>query len=464
MYSSLHKPPRLLNTHRLSRISSLISKVLLTGLSINSVQATDITHTSATPITIYDIAVKNDPALGAALSAHSISKEEVREVNSNLQPEINFNAELARKREDVETDGIGTAGLTYFDSNNFQFKIKQAVYRKDIYSKVDTAKAESKVADIVYKIEQQALIIRVIKAYFNVLLAEDNLNFSNAEKQTTSQQLENIKRKFKVGKSTPADLQKAEASYYLSVAQTLTAVDVYEDSLDGLTQLTGMQHIDIAKLSEEYIPDILKPLNIKYWVSLAENNNLKIQASRHYIKTLKYKIEEQNSGHYPKLDLVAKYRYEDTGGRFGESITDDKSIGIELSIPIYKGGQVNSKIKTANLKLNEAKFNLLKTHREIIRETRKSFRSMATSLNRIKALKQAVNSSESALVTIQKGFKIGIRTNADVFDAKREIFRAKRDYLADKYSYAINYLQLKNLIGALNRDELLTINKWFKIK
>jgi len=257
---------------------------------------------------------------------------------------------------------------------------------------------------------------------------------------------------------------QSQTYYYLSVAQTLTAEDTYQDSLEGLTQLTGEHYLKLAKLSERYIPEKLIPQRLEHWVNLAESSNLKLLASRDYLKTLKFKIDEESSNHYPKLDIVAKYRIEESGGRFGNSDTDDKSIGFELTIPIYKGGQTSSKIKTATLKLNEAKFNLLKTHREIIRETRKSYRAISTSLNRIEALKLAVKSAENALSMIRKGFKAGIRTNSDVFDARREVFKAKRDYLADKYSYAINYLQLKNLTGSLNREELAKISHWFIAK
>ncbi|MES0328078.1 MAG: TolC family protein, partial [Gammaproteobacteria bacterium] len=102
------------------------------------------------------------------------------------------------------------------------------------------------------------------------------------------------------------------------------------------------------------------------------------------------------------------------------------------------------------------------THRAVIRETRKSYRSITTSINRINALKQAVASAESALSMIKKGYKVGTRTSADVLGAQREVFKARRDYSADKYNYTINYLQLKNLTGTLTRDELVIINNWFK--
>lgn len=160
--------------------------------------------------------------------------------------------------------------------------------------------------------------------------------------------------------------------------------------------------------------------------------------------------------------MVAKYRTEESGGRFGDSDTDDASIGLELVFPIYKGGQVSSKVRSANLELNEARYQLTKTHRAVMREIRKSHRTVNTSLNRISARKRAVESADTALTMIKKSYQVGTRTSTDVLDAQREVFLAQRDYLADKYDYIINYLQLKNLIGTLVADDLEAMADWFE--
>ena len=211
------------------------------------------------------------------------------------------------------------------------------------------------------------------------------------------------------------------------------------------------------------MPGKLEPADSDYWVRLAEKNNKKLQADRHSIQALRYQIEHQNSGHYPRLNLVAKYRLEETGGRFGDSETDDRSIMLELAVPLYKGGQVNSKARTASINLNEAKDRLRSTHRSVLRETRKSYRTVMTSLRRISALKQAVLSAETALAMITKGYKVGTRTNTDVLEAQREVFRVHRDYSADKYNYTINYILLKNLTGTLSQDDLAFIDNWFEV-
>ena len=445
-------------------------KFALVSLSVASLlfstPGKSTTVSSSAPETIfqiYHLAVENDPTLSADGSIFNASKENMSYARGGLHPDIGLIAEMGRTRQDVDTDGVGTSGLTYFDNNKLLLRLKQPLYRKDLFSKIDIADAESQAAASEYKLAKQDLIMRLTEAYFGVLFAVDNKTFANAEEQAVGKQLSNIKRRYKVGKSTITDLQEARASHDLSIAQVIIAQDDYEDSLEGLTQLTGLQHTNIAGLSAEFMPGKLEPADLAYWVNLAEDNNKKLQADRHYIQALKYEIENQKSGHYPKLDLVAKYRLEDTGGRFGDSETDDRSIMLRLDIPIYQGGQINSKSRTASIHLNEAKDRLRSTHRSVMRETRKSYRAVMTSLKRISALKQAVLSTETALTMIIKGNEVGTRTNVDVLRAQREAYKVHRDYSADKYNYTINFILLKNLTGTLSQNDLAFIDKWFEI-
>jgi len=447
-------------------------KFTLVSLSVASLlfstAGESATVSSSAPETIfqiYHLAVENDPTLSAAASIFNASKENTKFARGGLHPDIGLIAEMGRKRQDVDVaeGGSGNSGVTYFDNNKLLLRLNQPLYRKDLFSEIDIADAESQAAASEYKLAKQSLIMRLTEAYFAVLYAIDNRTFANAEEQAVGKQLSNIKRRYKVGKSTITDLQEAQASHDLAVAQVIIAQDDYEDSLEGLTQLTGLQHTNIAGLSPDFVPGRLQPADLDYWVDLAEDNNKKLQADRHTIQALRYEIENQNSGHYPKLDLVAKYRLEETGGRFGDSETDDKSIMLRLDIPIYQGGQINSKSRTAHINLNEALHHLRNTHRSVMRETRKSYRTVMSSLKRISALKQAVLSAETALTMITKGYQVGTRTNTDVLEAQREVFKVHRDYSADKYNYTINFILLKNLTGTLSQNDLAFIDKWFVI-
>ena len=437
------------------------SRIVVLYAGITPFYSAIVLAEAETPLQIYEKAVDNDPSLRIANTRIWMKRENQYLSRGGLYPEIDLTAALARNREDVETQGVGTSGLTYFDSNNIQLKLKQPLFNKSKYSKIDSADAEFSIAEDEHKIAQQEVIMQITEAYFDVLFAQDNLSFANVEEKTITEQLENTKRRYKVGKSTMTDLQEAQASYDLSAAQLILSQDKLNDALDGLTQITGAVHTDIAQLSSTFKPSPLKPANLDYWVDTAVKNNLQMKATGNSILALQHDVRQQKAKHYPTLDLVAKYRIEETGGRFGETDTEDGSIGLEFDLPIYNGGQTSSRVRTAQLKQNEAKFNLQKTRRNVVRETRKSYRAVMTSIQRIKALNQAVVSAQAVLKAINKGYKIGTRTGADVLDAQRELFKAKRDFSADRYRYILNFLQLKNITGSLSKADVDRISKWF---
>ena len=83
-------------------------------------------------------------------------------------------------------------------------------------------------------------------------------------------------------------------------------------------------------------------------------------------------------------------------------------------------------------------------------------------MNRINALRTAVESTETALKSIQAGYKAGTRTNLDILRAQRELYKARLDYSASKYKYVSNYFQLKNITGNLSENDVQIINAWFE--
>ena len=81
-------------------------------------------------------------------------------------------------------------------------------------------------------------------------------------------------------------------------------------------------------------------------------------------------------------------------------------------------------------------------------------------MSRVKALKQAVRSAQSALEAIEAGFQVGTRTSVDVLNAQRELFSAQRDYSSARYDYILSILRLKQAAGTLAPTDLVQVNSW----
>jgi outer membrane protein len=436
---------------------SMLLTLVLTAYAGVVAAATD------TPLTIYQLAEKNDAEILAAYASLQAERETRNQSKGALFPQISLTGEVAANREDIDADLAANSGETSFNSHDVALTLRQPLYRKDLFTDLSITDSNILVAESEYRAAQQDLITRVLTKFFEALAARDNLEFSISEKNAIEEQLVYTKKRYKVGKSTVTDYLEAQAAFDLSDAQVIAAQDLVKDTLDALYEMTGVPPKELAPLGKNFKPITPDPLDAKHWVAEAENKNPTLIAARYEVQTASYEVDRFKSGHYPKFDVVARYGNEETGGRFGDSNIDDASIALQLEFPIYSGGQVSSRVREALNRKQQAQDEMLGTHRSVIRETKKVFRNTMTAMNRIKALSVAVKSTETALKSIKAGYTAGTRTNADLLRAQRELYKARLDYSASKYEYVANYFQLKNITGNLSENDVQIINSWFDI-
>ena len=93
-------------------------------------------------------------------------------------------------------------------------------------------------------------------------------------------------------------------------------------------------------------------------------------------------------------------------------------------------------------------------------QSRTAFLDVVSGISQVKALKQALESSNIAFEATQAGFEVGTRTSVDVLISLRETYRARRDYASSRYDYLIDNLRLKQAAGILQEDDIFEINRW----
>ena len=77
----------------------------------------------------------------------------------------------------------------------------------------------------------------------------------------------------------------------------------------------------------------------------------------------------------------------------------------------------------------------------------------------VKALQQALKSSESLLEASKLGQEVGVRTNLDVLNAQQQLYSTRRDLYQAEYNYLVSQLQLKAATGTLNEEDIAKINQ-----
>lgn len=412
-------------------------------------------------LSVYQLALRNDSQFRAAQAEYSALQELKSQSTAGLLPTLSLSGNVTRNDEE-SIKSSGTTNYEY-DSKGYNLNLVQPLYRHANFIALDKADAQVAQAVVSFENSKQDLILRVANNYFAVLAAKDDLTFAKAEHKAISEQLVQTKQRFNVGLIAITDVHEAQARYDQAVASVIVSENTLAISLQTLREITATDHINIASLSTKHPLLIPKPNNIEQWVGTALSQNALLQASKKSIDIASSEVNNQRANHYPTLDLTAQHAYSDIeGGLLGAREQNGNTVSLQLNIPLYQGGLVNSLTRAANHRLTQARELYEQQKRATERLTRNAYLSVIANISQTKALKQALASTSIALEATQAGFEVGTRTTVEVLNSQRELYRARRDYAQARYNYVLETLKLKYAAGTLSALDIEQLNPWFK--
>jgi len=409
---------------------------------------------------VYALSLKSDPQLLAEASSRQAVSELDAQARANFLPEVNLSANNGRVWNETSAQTFG--GKQQYNDHGYTLSLTQPVYRRQNFVQQVQANIAIESAEASYQIVEQDLIVRVADRYFDLLARQDDLTFSIAEREAISQQLEQTKQRFEVGLATITDVTESQAAYDLANAEVISAENEVANSQERLRETSGSYQDKLSALQVETPLVSPEPEDINQWSNVALSQNPALLVARAAVDSAHQSIELQKTGHYPTLDVVGQknYRSQSDSSFGGSSKTHQESISLQLKIPLYAGGGVQSKTREAEYRLSEAMQNEEQQRRQIQRQSRESYNGVMSGISRVKALKQAVISNEKALESTEAGYDVGTRTTVDVLNVRRDLFRARRDYARSRYDYILNTLRLKQAAGTVSVDDLNQINQW----
>ena len=415
---------------------------------------------------IYREALRADPAIAAAKATWEASQEKLPQARAGLLPTASLSANANYQNVDVtiKSEPRQEANRS-FGFANAMVSASQPLYRQQNLIAYDQAKMGVTQADYSLNIAQQDLIVRVAVAYFDILLAQFNIELTESQKKAVSEQLAQAKRNFEVGVATITDTNEAQAKYDAIVAQEITTRNEYDNRVTALRAIIGRYPKDLKKLGGGLVPALPEPNVADYWVDRALKENLSVRIAQSSFDIATLEVDRAKAANYPTLDLVASYNGQGSNG----SISADYSsysrfglIGIQVAVPLYTGGFNSSKIREAIALLEKSRQDLEGSRRAALFQAQTGFAGVNSATASVRAFEQAVVSAESALASNILGQEVGVRTFLDVLNVQQNVYSTRRD-LADAYfKYLIGVLRLKASVGALTEQDVEDLNRQLK--
>lgn len=414
-------------------------------------------HAEETLLDLYHQAEDNDSQLRIQTAEQHIASEKKQQVKSTFSPQI---AAGASAQENFSSSRWMVGDTTENTSIGYNLSLNYILYDRPRNLMLKQTDSVISQAQVHYETAKQALMLDTAQRYFAVLRAKDNLGSARTTKEAFQKQLEQTKQRFEVGLIAITDVQESQAGYDLSVADEIQSQNELLNAQESLRELTGSYHQFLASLREDSPLLSPEPDDIEQWTKIALENNAQIAAARYDVEITKQEIDVQRAADYPTVDLVAKHGYNNVLRGDGRSPGTDSSIGVQVSYFLYRGGIVNSKVREAHQRYNQALDRLEQLKDSVQLQTHQAYLSVSSNISRVKALKQAVLSTQTALEAVQTGVEVGTRTSIDLLNARRDLLKAQRDYASARYEYVLSSLRLKQAAGLINLDDFTSINEW----
>jgi len=445
-------------------------------------------------LTIFDQAVVNDPTVREAEFTRKATREARPQAWAAYLPQINgsYNkgeSEGTRLTTDAnvipDINNPGNFVLQPFADNSSpspEFSSWNVELRQSIFSWQGLVglKQSSRIAaqaDADYGVAQQDLALRVSTRYFDVLAALDNVQAQQASLDAISRQLEQADKRFEVGLIAITDVQEARAARDTAAADLIAAKRQLATSQEFLREITDMQYAELSVPRGTMPLAVPEPADPQKWVEASMDQNLALSSSRLGAEIARDDVRTAFGGHLPTVDLVLGKSHNESadikvfppdtgfpGGTANSSLDSDtdKSISLQVQVPIWSSGGTHSRVKQSSYRWQAAKQRVERVSRETERTARDAYLGVMSEISRVEALKQALESSRTALKATEAGYDVGTRTAIDVLAARQQLVQAYTNYSRSRYDYMLNVLRLKQSAGLLDRKALSDVNSWLE--
>lgn len=427
----------------------------------------------------YDQAINYNADYLSAIASNQAGQEWRVQGLASLLPQVGAGAGLNEnyyRQNKVDESGFNTPIKALYNQPIYTANLSQVIFDFSKFSQYSKSKYQTELSNLQLENARQRLMVTISQAYFDVLYARDSLKAIEMTKAALGKQMEQAKKSFTVGTVTIADVNDALSAYDLANSQLIQAQNNLINVKNVFNNLTGLDPDEINVLKEDID---LNPLGLASdvdWSKSAEVGNMDIKIGKKQLDMAKEDVSIARGGHLPTLNLNGQYTYQDTGkiNSLSASPAEKEAflvpggkldnfqngyIGLQLNVPIYQGGMVNSKVRQAAANYTASQQQLTQITRNTDQNTKNAYWQVQNGISIVKAQKTALKSADTKLKSDQLGYSVGVRNSVDLVLSQRNYYTIWQDYQRSRYQYLMAKVQLQYLSGKIDDGFINDIDK-----
>ena len=443
---------------RLTRILSLSALSLAIAGAISGAGAAY----GADLLSLYREATTQDPAVASARASLIAARERVSQAEAANGFAAGVNASANANYFDSHVRGLSSAQTDRgYLAASVSAYVNKPLIRPANNVAIEQANAAAKISELSVKAAEMDVASRLSQAYFDVLLAQDNVVLVQSQKAALTEQLAQAKRNFEVGTATIVDTNEAQSRYDQVLAQEISAKNEVDRTRWALRNVVGRFEANLKKLRNNAQVPAPNPESMEAWVTRAEREAFAVQISQQTLAVSEYDVRRAETGKDWTLDATANVAHAQNTASAAlnrGSWSNSGLIGVTFNWPFDISGGVNARIRETLALVDKNRNDVEAARRTAGLNVRQAYLGVTSGVAGVAAQQQALKSAETQLASTKLGLEVGVRTNLDVLNAQQQVTQVQRDLAQARYNALLNNIRLKAATGVLNEDDLRAVN------
>ncbi len=389
----------------------------------------------------------NNPGLEAQRQEADVAQEQLQQARSQRRPTVNLSGSLGYESVDSNRPFASESG-SIGDRPVAQAGLESVlpIYTGGrVSAGIRQAKAGIGAADAALEGARQDLMLDIVTAYVDVLRDRETIRIRLNSIDLLTEQVRASQDRFDVGEVTRTDIAQSEARLEGGRAALAAGEATLQGSLAAFEFLVGRPAGDLAP-----VPDApALPETLETAIESAMLNNPTLATLRFNEQAAAEAVEQARSELRPQVAIVGAATVQET---YDERFQDTSvSATARATVPLYQGGLVQSRVRSAKLKRQQSRLQIDNAERQIRAQVARAWFGAIAANQAIIASQRQVEAAEIAYEGAQAELSVGTRTTLDVLDQEQQLLEARLNLIEAERDTYVSAHQLLRAMGVLGR-------------
>ena len=340
------------------------------------------------------------------------------------------------------------------DQWNGSIRIVQSIYEGGrLRSALRTARLTKEQALLGFQTVVANALLDVRTAYYDVLLAKQQVVVRDASVRLLEEQLEKTKRQFDAGAVPRFDVLRGEVEIANARPRFIRAKNLYRIAKNNLATLLGY---NIPTTVWEDLPLTLTTkldtdpyeIDLPNAIGAARARRPELGALRAQVSIQQERIVAARSGYKPSLGVFAGYSAHTS--EFRDDFFRDVSgptAGVVMTWDFFDGHATQGRITEARGRESRAVITLEDNTRRIEQQVRAAYSSFVEAREVLESQKKVVERAEEAIRLASSRYEAGSGTQLDVLNTETALTEARTTQVEAARDYLVARARLDHSIG-----------------